>query len=307
MTTLFINNIPAGVRYMLMSALAFALMSSCVKLVSSYGIPIFEIVAARALVSLIISYIDIKRKKISIWGNNKKLLLARGITGSLALICVYFAVATLPLAEATILQYLHPVFTAILALIFLKERVQISTVICISFCIAGLLLIISPGFALENRTELPLLSVTAALLGALGSAIAYVIVKRLSNSEDSSVIIFYFPLIALPLSVLLLGDNFVMPNAEALVLLLFVGIFTQAGQIGLTKAMKTEVASKATAYSYVQVIFSILLGWLIFSEIPSIWTLAGGLMIITGAFINVFGSRTNFKRFKLKRVANKSL
>jgi len=262
MTTLFINNIPAGVRYMLMSALAFALMSSCVKLVSSYGIPIFEIVAARALVSLIISYIDIKRKKISIWGNNKKLLLARGITGSLALICVYFAVATLPLAEATILQYLHPVFTAILALIFLKERVQISTVICISFCIAGLLLIISPGFALENRTELPLLSVTAALLGALGSAIAYVIVKRLSNSEDSSVIIFYFPLIALPLSVLLLGDNFVMPNAEALVLLLFVGIFTQAGQIGLTKAMKTEVASKATAYSYVQVIFSILLGWL---------------------------------------------
>ncbi|MGF1887031.1 EamA/RhaT family transporter, partial [Photobacterium profundum] len=112
MPTHFINHVPVGVRYMLMSAFAFALMSSCVKLVSTYGIPVFEIVAARAVVSLIISYADIKRKRISVWGNNKKLLIARGVAGSLALICVYFAVATLPLAEATILQYLHPVFTA---------------------------------------------------------------------------------------------------------------------------------------------------------------------------------------------------
>lgn len=301
MPTHFISNIPVGVRYMLISAFSFALMSSCVKLVSTYGIPVFEIVLARSLVSLIISYIDIKRKKISIWGNNKKLLLARGITGSLALICVYFSIATLPLAEATILQYLHPVFTAMLAIIFLKEKVQISTVICISFCIAGLLVIISPGFTFENSTELPLLSIVIALLGAFGSAVAYVIVKRLSCTEDSSVIIFYFPLITLPFSILLLGNNFVMPNTEALILLLFVGIFTQAGQIGLTKAMQTEVASKATAYSYIQVIFSIILGWLIFSEIPSVWTLAGGMLIITGAFINVFGSSINLKLLKLKK------
>lgn len=289
MQTHFINKIPVSVRYMLISALAFALMSSCVKLVSTYGIPIIEIVAARALISLIISYIDVKRKKISIWGHNKTLLLARGIVGSFALICVYFSVATLPLAEATLLQYLHPVFTAILAIIFLKEKIKASTVLCLFCCISGLLVIIAPGFTFEHTTELPSLSIMVALLGALGSAIAYVIVKRLSNSEDSSVIIFYFPLISLPLSILLLGNNFVMPNSEAFILLLFVGIFTQAGQIGLTKAMQTEQASKATAYSYIQVIFSIILGCLLFSEVPSIWTLVGGFMIITGAFINIFG------------------
>jgi drug/metabolite transporter (DMT)-like permease len=293
----FINHVPVGVRYMLLSAFAFALMSSCVKLVSTYGIPVFEIVAARAVVSLIISYADIKRKRISVWGNNKKLLIARGVAGSLALICVYFAVATLPLAEATILQYLHPVFTALLALVFLRERIQLSTIICIVFCIIGLLVMVSPGLTLESTTALPWLSITAALLGALGSAIAYVIVKQLSGSEDSSVIIFYFPLIALPLSVLLLGNDFVMPDTEALLLLLFVGIFTQVGQVGLTKAMQTEVASKATAYSYVQVVFSIILGWLIFSEIPSIWTWVGGSLIIIGAFINVFGS-LKFKKLK---------
>lgn len=276
---------------MLISALAFALMSSCVKLVSAHGIPVFEIVAARAIISLLISYVDVKRKRISVWGNNQKLLLARGVVGSLALICVYYAVATLPLAEATILQYLHPVFTAVLALLFLRERIQVSTMICITLCLSGLFLIVSPGTHLAGEVELPAISVVAALLGAFGSAVAYVIVKKLSGTEDSSVIIFYFPLIALPLSLILLGDDFVMPNFEALVLLIFVGIFTQIGQVGLTKAMKVEVASKATAYSYVQVVFSIILGWLIFSEIPSAWTLIGGSLIITGALINVFGGK----------------
>lgn len=290
MSMQFIHNIPVGVRFMLMSALAFAIMTACVKLVSTHGIPVFEIVAARAIVSLIISYVDVRRKRLSVWGHNKKLLIARGAVGSLALICVYYAVTTLPLAEATILQYLHPVFTALLALVFLKERIQRSTIVCILFCILGLVLIVSPEITLSAGDELPLFSVAVALMGALGSAIAYVIVKRLSGTEDSSVIIFYFPLMALPLSVFLLGDNFVMPDAEALVLLVLIGIFTQIGQIGLTKAMQTEVASKATAYSYVQVVFSIIFGWLLFSEIPSLWTWVGGGLIILGALINVFGS-----------------
>jgi drug/metabolite transporter (DMT)-like permease len=287
----FKSTFPIGVRYMILSALGFALMAICVKSVSTYGIPVFEIVAARAIVSLIISYFDIKRKKISVWGTNKLLLIARGAVGTLALICVYFAVTTLPLAEATILQYLHPVFTAILALFILKESIQRSTIICILFCIAGLIIMVQPGFIFGGTTDLPWFSVMAAILGAFGSAIAYVIVRKLSNTEDSSVIIFYFPLIALPFSVFLLGDNFVMPNAEALVLLVLIGIFTQVGQVGLTKAMQTEAASKATAYAYVQVIFSIFLGWAFFAEIPSLWTWVGGGLIMTGALVNVLWKR----------------
>lgn len=282
---------PIGVRYMMLSALGFALMAACVKSVSTYGIPVFEIVAARAIVSLIISYMDVKRKKISLWGNNKPLLIARGAVGSLALICVYYAVTTLPLAEATILQYLHPVFTAILALFILKESIQRSTILCILFCISGLIIMVQPGFIFGGTSELPWFSVVAGTLGAFGSAIAYVIVRRLSNTEDSSVIIFYFPLIALPVSIFLLGDNFVMPNFTALVLLVMIGIFTQVGQVGITKAMQTEAASKATAYSYVQVIFSIFLGWAVFSEMPSLWTWIGGGLIMGGALINVLWKR----------------
>ncbi len=284
------NTFPIGIGYMAFSAVGFALMTACVKKVSTYSIPVFEIVAARALVSLIISYLDVKRKRISVWGNNRPLLVARGMTGAMALICVYYAVTTLPLAEATILQYLHPVFTALLALFFLKEQVQKTTLLCIVFSITGLLVMVKPGFLFGTAGELPWFSVAVALLGSFGSAVAYVIIRKLSRSEDSSVIIFYFPLIALPVSVVLLGSNFVMPGAEALVLLILIGVFTQVGQVGLTKAMQSEKASKATAYSYVQVIFSIAIGWAYFGETPSFWTLVGGSLIIAGALINVYGS-----------------
>lgn len=283
---LFDRNIHPSVQFMLLSALGFALMAACVKAVAAYGIPVLEIVAARAIISLILSYLDIKRKRLSMWGSNQPLLIARGAVGALALICVYYAVTTLPLAEATLLQFTYPAFTALIALLFLKERIQLATMICIVLSIAGLIVMVQPDLRNDITTELPLFSVAAALVGALGSGIAYVMVRHLSQTEDSSVIIFYFPLIAFPISVLLLGNEFVMPENEALVLLLLVGIFTQVGQIGLTKAMATEQAGKVAAYAYVQVIFSVILGYVFFGDTPTLWTWVGGALIMLGALIN---------------------
>lgn len=281
--------IPIGVRFMVLSAFGFALMSATVKHVSLHGIPVFEIVAARALVSLVISYLDVKRKGISVWGNNKPLLFARGAVGTMALMCVYYSVTTLPLAEATIFQYIHPVFTALLAVFFLKERIQSSTFICIALCLLGVYVMVRPETGPDAEHALPMFSVMIAILGAFGSSIAYVIVRKLSQTEDSSVIIFYFPLVALPASILLIGDQFVMPDLYLTMMLVLVGVFTQIGQLGLTKAMQTQEAGKASAYSYVQIIFSVVLGIVFFGELPSAWTYLGGALIVTGALINVFG------------------
>ncbi|MHA2708046.1 DMT family transporter [Vibrio owensii] len=281
--------IPIGVRFMVLSAFGFALMSATVKHVSLHGIPVFEIVAARALVSLVISYLDVKRKGISVWGNNKPLLFARGAVGTMALMCVYYSVTTLPLAEATIFQYIHPVFTALLAVFFLKERIQSSTFICIALCLLGVYVMVRPETSPDAEHALPMFSVMIAILGAFGSSIAYVIVRKLSQTEDSSVIIFYFPLVALPASILLIGDQFVVPDLYLTMMLVLVGVFTQIGQLGLTKAMQTQEAGKASAYSYVQIIFSVVLGIVFFGELPSAWTYLGGALIVTGALINVFG------------------
>lgn len=285
------NVVPISVWYMLLSAFGFAVMAACVKTASGYGIPVLEIVAARAIVSALISYVDVKRKNIFIWGNNKPWLVARGMVGACALILVYYAVTTLPLAVATILQYLHPIFTALLALIFLKERVQLSTMACIVLSLIGLSIMLLPNFQHADLVHYSWFSIGAAILGALGSAVAYVIVKKLTRTDDSSVIVFYFPIIALPISILLLGSDFVMPSMPALLVLILVGIFTQVGQIGLTKALHSADASKATAYSYVQVLFSVFIGWVYFAEVPLFTTIIGGGCIMAGALINVLWKR----------------
>ena len=285
-----------SVWFMLLSALGFSLMAACVKEVSTLGIPVFEIVAARAVVSAVISYVDVKRKNIPLWGNNKPLLIARGTVGTFALMFVYYAVTTLPLAEATLLQYLHPVFTAILALWFLKETIQRSTVACILISLLGLLIIIYPNLAQESfllnpSIQYSWLSISAGVLGAFGSAVAYILVKKLTVTDDSSVIIFYFPLVAFPVSMILLGADFVVPSLTATMLLILVGIFTQVGQVGLTKALHCADANKATAYSYVQVLFSVFIGWAYFSEVPMPTTIVGGGLIMVGALINVLWKR----------------
>ncbi|OOE32304.1 DMT family transporter [Salinivibrio kushneri] len=291
MPALSFSAIPIGIRYMLLSAFGFALMSACVKYVSLNGIPVFEIVASRALVSLIISYTDVRRKGLSPLGNNKPLLLLRGVLGTMALMCVYYAVTTLPLAEATVLQYTHPVFTAILGLVLLKERLQGATLVCIALCLTGLYIMVQPNLNASIDDALPTFSVVVALMGALGSSIAYVIVRKLSRTEDSSVIILYFPMVALPVATVLMWPSFVLPSLSLTLLLVLVGVFTQVGQYGLTKAMQTQQAGQASAYAYIQIVFSTLIGVWIFNEVPSIWTYIGGGLIVTGAVFNAMGHR----------------
>lgn len=291
MFTTIKNSVPMSVWYMLISALGFSLMAACVKEVNGLGIPILEIVAVRSIVSAIICYVDIKRKNIPMFGHNKALLIARGTVGTFALISVYYAVTTLPLAEATVLQYLHPVFTAVLALFFLKEILQRSTVTCIIISLLGLFIMIQPNLQLDSGIQYPWFSIGAGVLGAFGSAVAYILVKKLTKTDDSSVIIFYFPMVAFPISMFMLGGDFVVPSLSATALLILVGIFTQVGQVGLTKALHCADANKATAYSYVQVLFSVFIGWAYFSEVPMLTTIMGGGLIMIGALINVFWKR----------------
>jgi len=286
-----LSSIPLSARYMIMSALGFALMGVFVRIAYGQGIPVLEIVAARALVSAFISYADIKRKKISPWGERKDLLIARGAAGAIALIFVYTALAALPFAEATVLQYLHPLFTALLAVIFLREYLQKNTLICILLSVIGLLIIVRPSFLFSGLAgDYPAWAVAAAIAGAFGSAVAYVLVRKLNATEDSSVIIFYFPIMALPLSLLMLGDNIVMPQGWAWLSLLLVGIATQVGQVGLTKAMQTASASKATSFSYLQIIFAMVLGVIFFDEIPTLWTITGAVFIMLGVVITAWSS-----------------
>jgi drug/metabolite transporter (DMT)-like permease len=271
---------------MILSALGFALMAALVKVAGLRSFPVLQIIAARAFVSLGISWWDTHRKGISPLGTHRGLLFARGLIGFLALMCVYSAVIHLPLAEATILQYTHPIFTLIFALAALSEAVNRSTLLCIALSILGLVVILQPAAGLGGSPALPTYYVFLALLGAAGSGAAYVIVRKLAPLEDSSVIIFYFPLVCLPAALLLGWRDFIMPSTWEWLILVGVGIFTQIGQWGLTKGLALHKAGTVVAFSYVQVPIAAALGLLFFNETLSMTSLLGGSLIILGAWIN---------------------
>lgn len=284
--------VPLGARYMLLSALAFALMGMCVKLAGQQGIPVLEIIAARALVSVVLSVVAVRRKRVSLFGHNRLLLFLRGAVGFLALLAVYYGIVHLPFAEATVLQYLHPMFTALLALILLRERPTVATLVCIALSFVGLLIMVRPDLLFGGISgEYDSLAVAVAIAGSFGSGLAYTIVRKLSATEDPAVIVFYFPMVCLPATLLLLGDDFVMPQGWTWLILLLVGVFTQVGQITLTLAMGVETASRATSFSYTQVVFAAAIGVVVFGEIPGPWTLVGAALIVGGAMANVLWKR----------------
>jgi len=273
---------------MVLSALAFSIMSLLVKVVGDLGVSIFMVVAVRSVISLVISGVILKRKGIPPFGNRKGLLMARGLSGFVALNFVFYAITHLPLAEATVLQYLHPMFTTVLAIFFLNERPTFGSLICIALSFVGLLVMVQPDFLFSSSTvEFDNVAVLVGIAGAFGSAIAYILVRTLNKTEDSSVIILYFPMISLPISIVLLWNDFVMPSGMALVYLVAIGIATHIGQIGITKAMKTETASRATSFGYLQVVFAMVLGIVFYSEVPGVATFVGAGLIVAGAAFNI--------------------
>lgn len=277
-----------GPRFMLISALGFALMSALVKEAGQLGIPLLQIIFVRAVISVALSLADIYRAGVHPLGHRRVLLIGRGLSGFLALTGVFYALLHLSMAQATILQYLHPVFTALLAFVFLAERPTAATLACIMLSLLGLVCMVMPYWESEASTPASLWPVMAGLGGALGSGIAYTMVRKLVATEHPSVIVLYFPLVCVPGTLLLGGADFVWPTATGWWVLLGVGCFTQIGQLALTKAMQRDAASRVTSLSYVQIIFAAVLGWWIFGEMPTQATLLGGGLILLGAVVSAW-------------------
>lgn len=278
-----------GIRFMIASALAFSVMNALVKLVGD-RIPSQEIVFARALISVGLSVWLLRRASVPMLGENKPLLLLRGIFGFCGLSSVFFAVTRLPLAEATTLTYLHPIFTALLASLFLGERVGRGIWWGIPLSLAGMLLVAKPAFLFGDLGGEPLdrVAVAAAVAGAFFAGCAYVCVRKLGRREHPLVIVLYFPLVTVltaPATIPLMAEGAVWPAGFEWAALLGVGIAAQIGQVALTRGMQHEPAGRATALSYLQVVFAAAWGFLFFGEQPDLASGAGALLILGGAFV----------------------
>jgi drug/metabolite transporter (DMT)-like permease len=275
---------------MVASALSFSLMGVCVKQVGG-RIPVAEVVFARAIVSVALSWWLLHRAGIPAWGKRRWLLIWRGAIGTAALVCVYAALAALPLAAATVLQYLYPPFTALLAWLMLGEPIGKRVLAAMALGWLGVLLVAQPAGLLQGGVTLALVPVLIAVAGALFTAFAYVSVRSLGTSEHPLVIVFYFPVVALPLSLPLVALNPVLPTPAELLWLVGVGVFTQLGQVYLTRSLTALPAARATAISYVQVLFAGGWGWLLFSESIDSWTIAGAGLVLAATLVSLSHSQ----------------
>lgn len=276
----------AGAYAVLVSAAAFAAMTAAAKLVGA-RLPVFEIVFVRALFSVLVTAALLRRVRSPLLGTRRPLLALRGLFGFCGLSCSFYAVIHLPLAEATLLQFMHPVFTVALAALLLGERIGRGIVVGIPLALAGVLLVVRPGF-LFGGAAAPLdpFAVGVALAGAFFAADAYVTVRHLARTgEHPLAIVFSFPAVTLALSLPLLWIDFVWPRGADWLWLLVTGTTAQIGQMALTRGIQLLPASRATTYSYAQIVFAGGLGALCFGETPGGLSAIGGALVLFGAWL----------------------
>ncbi|GAB5586439.1 hypothetical protein Unana1_01339 [Umbelopsis nana] len=199
-----------GLLLMTLSALGFSVMSLCVKLGGAV-FPSFEIVFARSLVQLLLGLVGCAILKVNPLGNKnvRGWLVLRGLAGSIGLALFFYSLTVLPLADATVVFFLGPLFTAILAAIALREPFTIFDGVCAFFCLAGVVLVSRPEFLFgkagvnaqsADEDFRRIFAVMCSVVGAMMSAVAYVTVRKVGRAAHFMVHVVYFGAISTILS-----------------------------------------------------------------------------------------------------------
>lgn len=268
-----------GVWYMLIAVLCFALLNVCVK--SLGRIPVFEVIFFRATFSLFITALTLYHLKLSPWGNDRKWLFMRGLLGTLAIAVFFKALHHIPLASLATLQYMAPLFTAITGIYLLREKVIPLQWLLLALAMGGVML--TRGF----DTEIPTFYFLLGLLSAVFSGAAYAVVRKLSYTDHPMVIVFWFPLIAAPVSAVFCLFQWVQPKGWEWILLLAVGIFTQIGQVYMSLALKMENATRITSTMFLGTVVAFAFSLFWFGESYTWENLVGIMVICLAVFWNV--------------------
>src|SRR3954451_17513798 len=215
--------ISAAVVNMLLATLAFSIMNVFVKQLDR--IPAMEIVFFRCLVSSAICFVGIARARVDWKGNNNLLLIARGAFGTLALYTFFVTIHNIPLATAVTIAYLSPIFTTLIGVVLLGEQVRPKQWLFYAIAFLGVLVI--KGF----DSSVPLLYLFTGLVSAVGSGVAYNLVRRLKEREHPIVVVLHFQLVGVVAGFGFTLFNWVKPvNFWEWFSLLMCGLLTQFGQ-----------------------------------------------------------------------------
>ena len=272
-----------GIIYIVVVAFGFSVMSLFVKLAGD--LPAFQKAFFRNFIALIFITVMMLRENIGFAPKKENIpgLLGRSLCGTLGLLCNFYALGTLNLSDANMLNKLSPFFAIIFSIFLLREKPTAAQVLGVAVAFGGSLLIIKPGFA-----DAQLIPALAGVLGGLGAGAAYTFVRKLGKKgENSKRIVFYFSAFSCLFCLPFLIVRYKSMTFLQTLYLIFAGTFACVGQLGITKAYLCAPAKEISVYDYTQVIFAALLGFFVFGDLPDIWSVLG-YILICGAGVTMF-------------------
>lgn len=275
-----------GILLIICSAFCFALMNMMVRFAGD--LPSIEKSFFRNFVAVFFAFIALKRSHtpIRVPKGALKPLLLRSIFGTMGILCNYYAIDHLMLADASILNKLSPFFAILFSFILLKEKVHPFAAGCVITAFIGSLFIIIPGMGMFT-TSLPAF---IGLLGGLGAGIAYTYVRILGTHgvKGPFIVLFFSAFSCLVTLPYLIFDFHPMSFAQFGCLLL-AGLFASGGQFTITAAYTYAPARDISIYDYSQIIFSTMLGFVFLGQIPDYLSFIGyGIIILSSLSMFLF-------------------
>ena len=269
-----------GVLYGIASVACFAMMDASVKWLDMF--PVGQVLFSRFFFGLIPILMLVPRGEFKTFykTSRPRLHAFRAITGTLAIIALFIALREIPLADVVSLTFGGPIFVTLGSIFFLSEKVGIKRWLAVLIGFFGMLLIVKPAYE-----ELNIYYIFPIIFCIFFACVALSI-RSLSSTEPNYRIALYFSLLSMIVGLLTLPFGWVMPNKFELFLLIFTGLVGSVANILLTVSLRYAEASLVTPTKYLNLVFAILLGYFIWSEIPKLLTLVGaGLIIISSVII----------------------
>lgn len=281
-----------GVLHLLVAALLFCAVSVLAKLLGA-SVAVSQIILVRSLITVVFARASMARADIPVWGTRRLMLVLRGAFGFLALLCYFYAITHLPIADAMVIHYIHPVFTLLLAAVVLGEALHRRESLFIVGCFAGVVLITRPPllFGAQASADDPL-ALGLGLLGAIISAGVYVLIRELRATEHPLRLVFYNALVASLLAAPWAIAQWTAPDRLGWAMLVGLGVCTFFHQRSMTSGLHLVRAGRATALGYVQVLLSIAAGlWLFDEPIDALGWIGAGVLAVSAALLATAGPR----------------
>ena len=282
-----------AIIFKVLSVLLFVVMAGIIKSVSGH-VPPGQSVFFRSLfaIPVIVVWLAMRKElRIGFKTQNPMNHVWRGVIGTSAMAMTFGALGLLPLPEMTAIGYAMPIFVVVFAAMFLNETVRLFRLMTVAVGLVGVMIIMAPRLSVDVIDVSETLGAVLALGSAVTAALAQVFIRKLTKTETTSSIVFWFSVTATGLSLLTIYWGWVVPTPKEAALLVLAGIIGGVGQILLTSSYRLADASFVAPFEYSSMLFSIAIGFAFFDEVPTSTTLIGASVVIFAGILIIWRER----------------